>query len=128
MSLEGTQSAGDMATRDDVVKTVSGSGVSTSLHKASSDAYPECVGIGARRKESRLSPTSGARRGGPPRPVATSQSAPEAAAAAAGVEGASTSPHREDPLSHLLTQPPGYFALRSGHGEDHSKSDGGEMR
>ena len=51
MPLEETQSAGDIASRDDVIKTVSGSG---SLHKAHSDA---CLG-GTRTRERRRSPTT----------------------------------------------------------------------
>lgn len=79
-----TQSAGDIASHDDTINTVSGSRESTSLRKATSDAHPAGDG-GARTRDDQLSPTSGAQRGRrTSRPIATTQSSPETAAAAAG--------------------------------------------
>jgi len=78
-----TQSTGDITSRDDVIKTVSGSGMYTLLHRANSDAYPARVGYGARTRDERQPPTSGAQRGrGPSKPVAVTHSAPEAATSA----------------------------------------------
>ena len=81
-----TQSTGDITARDDVIKTVSVSGVSSSLRRAISDPAPASGGgggAGARAKDDRRSPTSGAHRGRrTSKPVTTTQSAPEAAAAA----------------------------------------------
>jgi len=74
-----TRSTGDITSHDDDIKTVSGSGIVT---RATSVAYPACGGGGARTKDDRRSPTSGARRGRCiSKPVGVTQSAPEAATA-----------------------------------------------
>lgn len=108
-----TQSTGDIKSRDDVTNTVSGSGMSTSLRKASSNAYPASGGgNGARRRDSQRSPTSVAHCGRrTSKPVAITQSAPEAASANTAAasrplhcqfqHGDHPHPHSSDSEEHL---------------------------
>jgi len=95
-----TQSTGDIKSHDDVTNMVSGYGVSTSLRKASSDAYPATGGgHGARRRDNQRSPTSGAHCGRrTSKPVAITHSAPEAAAAAAAAAAATSAVAASRPM------------------------------
>jgi len=106
-----TQSADDVTSHDDVIKTVSGpAGMLTSLHRATSDAYPT-GGSGARTRNDRRSPTSGVKRGrGTSKPVAITCSAPEAAAA-----GGTAPPRPVDPRLPI-----------SAHHGDHRHSSGSD--
>lgn len=116
-----TQSTGDLASHDDVINTVSGSRVTTSLRKATSDAYPAGGGW-ARTRDDQQSPTSGSRRGrGASKPVAITHSAPEAAAVAEGSTAASSRPVNPQP-------PVGDHPRRSDSDEHLNREDSGKTK